>query len=602
MYKVYWALYLEYMRTPIIKNRTQYNETKCAQPSRGAFVCAFILLSVQILLPLAPVLAAEVSLQPDSQILEGNPQNIDDLQNEGVAKNDENLTLISDQSGTATDENIETESIPPIDDSNTIEQEVTDVTEQITPEEAEKIVSSSTDVSVFADTQIPDDVASTSLSEVPAEVSSGSTTSEYLSYSGDTARVLDEGEDVTPSSTPSDVSLVSEEGTELLTQIVENNHLSTATQTPSSNVVQPEIHTVTNDENRYSFSSTECVTVGDGSFYCAKPDVVATTTNTDRVFAAPDADGDREIYIEKSGMLVQITMNTTDDDAPFYDEGSNSLVWHRLINERYQIVAYDLDSEREVVLTADHFNNMQPTRHDGTTVWQAWVGNDWDIIMEENGVVRMLTDNTTHDIDPSINGDYIIWQAFESDAWYVKVYNRITEQIETIEDANAASFENPRFVLVYDAKDANGDIETRGYDLKNKAVIPLSSQAPRMPESIPDPEQTGEKSALVVQQVQVKVKTDDEAEPLDGPNPEDADVLNDSSEITGDLMILPFEGAGTVSSSDDIVQSTTDEQIQGVHSLIIEPLEEQDLHEVIPDLIIPPVNNVDSQEAVAETL
>jgi hypothetical protein len=158
------------------------------------------------------------------------------------------------------------------------------------------------------------------------------------------------------------------------------------------------VNVVTNNDNKFSFSKDECTTIGDGTFYCANASLLPEVIHTDRVFSAVDTDGDKEIYVEKAGMLTTLTDNAVDDDAPYFDEVSNTAVWHRLIDGRYQIMEYNFDDETETQVTNDSFNNMQPSVFGDALVWQGWIGNDWEIFLEREGDTKMLTDNTTHDI------------------------------------------------------------------------------------------------------------------------------------------------------------------------------------------------------------
>lgn len=336
-----------------------------------------------------------------------------------------------------------------------------------------------------------------------------------------------------------------------------------------SEEVVPEEHTVvvgtvTNDENRYSFSKQECTVVGDGSYYCAKTSEAPQAINTDRIFAATDRQGDKEIFIEHNGEIAPLTENQVDDDAPYYDDMEESVVWHRLLEGRYQIMSYSFDSKEETQLTHDSYNNMEPSRYGEAVVWQAWVGNNWEIMMFEDGARTQLTENMEPDIAPSINGDYIVWQAQEGGVWYAKVYDRSTGNIETIENAEGLSIENARFVLVYDTKHENGDIETQGYDLKNKRIIPLSATPASAPEELPEPDETGEKRALIQNPAQVKPKADDENISSGGPTPDGPDSD-------------PVPGTGGIS---DVVVSTTTDAVIGQQPVQATSTEH------IPELII----------------
>ncbi len=292
----------------------------------------------------------------------------------------------------------------------------------------------------------------------------------------------------------------------------------------------------------FVFTRSECVSVGNGSFYCSTPQEPTSVIGVDRVFSASDATGDREIFIERAGVLDQLTLNELEDDAPYYDAQSNSIVFHRLLNDRYQIFSLDLSTGDERQLTFDRYNNMQPARDGTGTVWQGWVGNDWEIMLEENDEVIMLTDNTVNDVSPKINGAYITWQTFENGGWKVKVYDRSTREVEVIGESDGASVENPRFVLVYDSKQDNGDIETKGYDLETKQTVPLSAVPTSVPENLPEPDQTGENRALVQPIIKVEDKGMKESDltPDNTSQTSDED-LNASNTAPRDIIVPSLE-------------------------------------------------------------
>jgi hypothetical protein len=214
----------------------------------------------------------------------------------------------------------------------------------------------------------------------------------------------------------------------------------------------------------------------------------------------------------------------------------------------------------------------------------------------------MLTDNTTHDIGPRVNGEYIIWQAEEADGWMVNVYDASTKKIERIADADGASLENPRVVLVYDAKHDNGDIETRGYDLDTGTSVALGSEAPVLPETLPDPEQTGEERALIAGVTQLKTKVEDE-EDDEGLTP--IPLLPDISDENGDDVVVPPYTATSSATTTVEATGTTTPSASGANELVIEALPLPDREVLVPDLIIPPfdmsLTTPDSQGEVAGT-
>jgi hypothetical protein len=347
------------------------------------------------------------------------------------------------------------------------------------------------------------------------------------------------------------------------------------------------VNAVSDDTNKFSFSKDECTTVGDGTFYCAQAVADAEVTYTDRIFSAKDVDGDKEIYVEKNGELIQISSNQFDDDAPYYDEVSNTAVWHRLIEGRYQIIVYDFDTEEEVQLTNDRYNNMQPNRFGDAIVWQGWVGSDWEVFIETKGTVKMLTDNTTHDITPSVNGTHIVWQSFENNAWQMKVYDMRTGAIDTIENADGGSIENPRFVLVYDTKFESGDIETKGYDLKSGEVVHLSAKPVSLPEELPDPDQTGEERALVstVTQLKPKTESDDDTTP-DTAGGSDGDPEN------GDIIIDAFAPDVQSTSTVEVVLDSVDVDIPTIEIPALEEVATSSVDHITDVIVTPYVEEI----------
>jgi beta propeller repeat protein len=334
----------------------------------------------------------------------------------------------------------------------------------------------------------------------------------------------------------------------------------TASTTPSSEHVRA---TVVNDTNRYQFSKDQCADVGDGSYYCNVKQITTPTLDQDGVFVENDTDGDKEIYLQVNGVRKQITHNLTDDDAPYYDEVSNTIVWERLLSGRYQIFEYNLNTSNEKQLTDDNYNNMQPSRYGTNTVWQSWVDNNWEIVLDQNGKRVQLTHNNTHDISPRINGNYVIWQSFEGNHWRVKVYDIKTGMTETISDSNGGSVQNPRFVLVYDTKFANGDVETRGYDLRNKETVPLSSTPAPVPRNIPNPEPTNQKSTLPETTMKTKLKSSGGlSSDGNGDGSTGGTDGNNLATSTTDVVVSPF-----VSDA----EATTTLQKEGTSDVVISP-------------------------------
>lgn len=263
----------------------------------------------------------------------------------------------------------------------------------------------------------------------------------------------------------------------------------------TSTEVVSEVVAVAYSDNSFSFNEDECTVLASGSFYCNKAN---PNTLKDALFAAPDIDGDLEIYLVREGVETQVTHNLTDDAAPFYDKNSNTIVWHRLINDRYQIVSYDIETGEEEVLTDTNENNMEPNRQGKYTVWQRWVGGGWNIVLSDGRNETQLTKTTSHNVAPYIHGNLVVWNRHDQvNERTIEMYDMSTETYVSIEDPDGMSVSNPRMVFVYDSIQSNGDIVTKGYDLLAKKFIDLDTLPRELPEELPDTDSTGETRALL---------------------------------------------------------------------------------------------------------
>ena len=347
--------------------------------------------------------------------------------------------------------------------------------------------------------------------------------------------------------TPPSVNGISRENVATSSDVVGAEALikNTSTTSPAASstkevtVVMPEVTTQVNDQNRYQFGVNDCVSVENGSFYCSK-NTIPKMTAQDKVYAAQDADGDYEIFISKNGVDTQITHNTYDDRAPFYDPQSDRLVWHALINDRYQIMMYDFKTQKMEQFTHETYNSMQPMVLGNRVVWQAWINNNWEIVLDEDGVRTQLTNNNTQDIAPHIRGDLVSWQSQTSTSHDITVYNLKTKETNVIAGAGGGDASNPRFLLVYDSLQANGDTATIGYDPETGKVVPLSAAPQSVPRGIPEPEHTKEKVAFVQTPPTLKNEGDIDAEGTATSTVTGNDALGTTSVVAapGDVVVV----------------------------------------------------------------
>lgn len=281
-----------------------------------------------------------------------------------------------------------------------------------------------------------------------------------------------------------------------------------------------ELVSFVESDSHFSFSREECTRIEDGSFYCQKSN--PETQLEDGLLAAPDNDGDLEIFLVRDGERYQITSNTVDDASPYYDERTNTMVWHRLINDRYQIISYDIETGEEEQITDTTVNNMEPVRHGDYTVWQRWVEDNWEIVLFDGRSETLLTDSAQHDLAPHIRGTLVIWNTQSNDGTHsLRTYDIENGTYTTIQDSEGVSVTNPRMVVMYEAIYENGDIVMKGFDLASGEIIPLHSLPRELPDEIPGAEPTSETRALIQQKPEPRQAdiTDDSAGTDDGPDP-----------------------------------------------------------------------------------
>jgi hypothetical protein len=293
-------------------------------------------------------------------------------------------------------------------------------------------------------------------------------------------------------------------------------------------------------DSGFTFSKNECTELASGSFYCLEPRENALE---DALFAAPDKDGDLEIFLVRNGAQTQITDNFIDDAAPFFDQNSETIVWHRLIDDRYQIIAYDLASGKEDQLTKNGTNNMEPIRQGKYTVWQRWVANNWDIILSDGVKEKQISHASAHDIAPYIHGSLVVWNRYGATGEKsIEMFDIKSETYVTVDDPEGLSVTNPRMVLVYDQMHPNGDIVTKGYDMIARKFIQLDTLPRELPDEIPASEPTSETRALI--QSKPAVKGDE--------------VVQEDIVGAGEPPLPNLEATSTDSLTLDLSQETTE--------------------------------------------
>lgn len=251
------------------------------------------------------------------------------------------------------------------------------------------------------------------------------------------------------------------------------------------------------DDNFYQFSKQSCVAIGDGTYHCT----LKTGPQSDpdaAVYSEQDTDGDMEIYMRTSkGDIEKLSDNAYDDTSPHYDAESMRVVWQRMVDDRYQIIAYDLIEKKETQLTFSRTNNMEPKVSVEGIVWQAWDGHDWEVMFFDGKYTDQITDNEIQDVTPVGKDGYIMWSILGGNKQEARVYSIQSKETMTISGNEGGSIVNPRFVLVYDTKFENGDIVTQGFDPATGLSSIIAAIPASAPVDIPDVDTTGEIRALI---------------------------------------------------------------------------------------------------------
>lgn len=400
------------------------------------------------------------------------------------------------------------------DDSSEDEAEVS-VTE-VRPQE---------DITESIDTEIVDDSEMDTNESAPEEVvgeigleSDTDTDTEDVTDENEIS-IDDETDENASSTIPSPSVDESEQQLDIIDQTVST--------TPTSTVVVQAQNLVT-DSNYYQFSRQSCVEVGAGAYHCSVSDVTEYDTQA-VVYAAAGAKGNSEIFLKTArGEAKQITDNDFDDTAPHYDAESLQVVWQRLIDDRYQIISYDISTGRESQLTYSRTNNMEPKVSKDGIVWQAWDNNDWEIMYFDGKYTEQITDNAVQDVSPVIQDKYILWSVIGRSSQEAKVYSLKSKETMTISGHEGGTIVNPRFVLVYDTKFDNGDVITQGFDPVTGVSAPIAAKPAPEPVNIPPIDPIGEIRALINNKSVFEDEHDFELE----PDTDDTIFIQSSSSAT----------------------------------------------------------------------
>ncbi len=349
-------------------------------------------------------------------------------------------------------------------------------------------------------------------------------------------------------------------------------------QTPNSSTTQiVQVESLVSEDNYYQFSKQSCVSVGGGAYHCTNKETADVDTQS-VVYAAKGDDGSMEVFLKTSrGKIRQITDNVYDDTSPNYDAESMRVVYQRLIDGRYQVVLFDIMEDNEIQLTFSKTNNMEPKISAAGIVWQAWDGNDWEIMHFDGAYTEQLTDNIVQDVAPVIQDGYVLWNVLGGAEQQARVYSIDTKETTSIQGYEGGSIINPRFVLVYDTEYENGDVVTQSFDPTTGLSEPIAAKPAQNPVDIPETDPTGEIRALITsgkaQKDENELSDTDAKDGSDGaqiasstPGTLDLKVPGDSvddnstiitgSDIQGDFELTEYDLVIPQNALEEALQST----------------------------------------------
>ncbi len=264
--------------------------------------------------------------------------------------------------------------------------------------------------------------------------------------------------------------------------------LATTSDPAIAAATEGEVRTVAQDpSSKYVFGEGDCTVVADGEFYCVSTDADRLATGDPRVYAEKDREGDREIFYFDGVEVKRITNNAYDDFAPVFEEEQMRVVWQAMLNDRLQIMVHDIMTNTTRQITTSRQNSSNPDIEGDLVVWQEWIETNWEIMMtdvDNNGAefeIERITDNAIHDMFPQAYDGLVTWQREKSDSWEVLVYDLRTGKQTVLEKNEDTKYENPRFVLLFDSKHDNGDVETIGYDLDTGEMMELGTRPRPLP-------------------------------------------------------------------------------------------------------------------------
>lgn len=163
-----------------------------------------------------------------------------------------------------------------------------------------------------------------------------------------------------------------------------------------------------------------------------------------RVFACVALVGVHSVNADPTWEVFQLTSGSALDLAPVVE--GTTYVWQRAQSGAAKIMMWS-EGDASPVRISDTQKEHLPRIDGGRVIWYSDAsGNDFEVILWENGVAAPLTDNTVNDRHPDIGGFATVWRS--------EGYLLYDDGIEQVQITQAATAEYPRVMddwIVFEA-------------------------------------------------------------------------------------------------------------------------------------------------------
>ncbi len=149
--------------------------------------------------------------------------------------------------------------------------------------------------------------------------------------------------------------------------------------------------------------------------------LAATTYNGDIVWAAWDG-SDYEIYLWRSGNIVQITNDNVNDIEPVVHDGK--ITWTKTDGINPSQI-YFWDGNTSIRIPNNNRENWDSFTFGGKVVWAGFPRTgDAEIFYWDGAQTLQITDNSGNDFEPVICGDNVFWNGFDGYDWEIYYWTR----------------------------------------------------------------------------------------------------------------------------------------------------------------------------------